>query len=266
MKRVAIAGAAGKMGLALLRALPGAAQPSKLALTVALVEEGCPSLGKDSGLLAGMGANEVRCVSTMEGLACDVLIDFSVADAVPAHAQYCVEQGCAMVVGVTGLREEEKQALTSASRSIPVLYAANMSVGVSVLMALVEQATRALPGSDVEIVEAHHRHKKDSPSGTALSLGEIVARARGVALTKSAVYDRHGRKTARSRQDIGFASLRGGDNVGEHTVLFMDDGERIEITHRASDRHIFARGALQAASWIIDQKAGLYGMRDLLKV
>lgn len=261
MTRVAIAGAAGRMGLALIRALT---QQSELQLTAALVADQCHSLGKDSGTLAGVAANNVECVTALDAATFDVLIDFSEVQAVPAHVRYCVEHARAMVVGVTGLESREEDALTVAGKTIPLVYAANMSIGVHTTMALVEHATRALPDSDIEIVETHHRDKKDAPSGTALRLGELAARVRKLSLDDCAVHDRTVRNLPRSSKDIGFASVRGGTSAGEHTVLFMMDGESLEISHRALDRSIFARGALRAATWVCSQKPGIYGMREVL--
>jgi 4-hydroxy-tetrahydrodipicolinate reductase len=194
-----------------------------------------------------------------------VAIDFSLPQAVAANAQACVRARVPLLVGTTGLDAAARAALAAAAGTIPVLIAPNTSVGVNVAAQLVNLATRALgPGYDVEILEAHHRMKRDAPSGTALLLGEVVAAARGRALADVAVFERHGADRAREPGSIGFAVLRAGDIVGEHTVIFAVAGERVEITHRATDRITFARGALRAAGWLVGRPAGLYSMNDVL--
>jgi 4-hydroxy-tetrahydrodipicolinate reductase len=194
-----------------------------------------------------------------------VAIDFTAPVVTERHAQACAAGGHALVVGTTGLGAAQLEALQVAARRIPVLYARNMSLGVTVLTELVRQAVTLLgPGFDVEITEAHHRQKKDSPSGTALQLGEAAAAARGRKLTEVAVYTRSGLADARAEGAIGFASVRGGAIVGDHTVLLAGAEELLELTHRATDRALFARGALRAASWLMGRPAGLYSLRDVL--
>jgi len=194
-----------------------------------------------------------------------VLIDFTSPAATLAHAAACAASGRALVVGTTGLTAAQKAELAGAAARTPVLFAANMSVGVTLCLALLRQAAQVLGDDfDVEIIEAHHRHKVDAPSGTALRMGEVVAEALGRNLADCAVYGREGQTGARDRRTIGFATVRGGDIVGDHTVLFAGEGERIEITHKASSRLTFARGALRAAAWLAGQPAGLYDMQDVL--
>ncbi len=195
-----------------------------------------------------------------------VALDFSVAGAVAGHAEACVAAGVALLVGATGLDPKTLGVLRHAAQTIPVLLAPNTSVGVGVLAELVRGAAAALGGDfDVEIHEAHHRMKRDAPSGTALRLGEVIAAARGQTLDQAAVYDRHGADAPRAAGSIGFSVLRGGDIVGEHSVVFAGAGERLELTHRATDRDVFARGALRAADWLAARAPGTYGMQDVLK-
>jgi len=205
------------------------------------------------------------CTAALKGSV--VAVDFSVGSAVAAHARACSEAGVPLLIGATAFDAAATAELTRTARSIPVLIAPNTSVGVATLSQLVAQAARALGATyDVEISEAHHRDKRDAPSGTALSLGEIVAKSRGRTLNDIAVFDRHGADVARGPDSIGFSVIRAGDIVGEHTVTFAAAGERLELTHRTTDRMIFARGALRAAAWLIGRPAGLYGMKDVLEV
>lgn len=263
MTRVAIAGAAGRMGQALIKVL---AKQSQLQLTLALVEQGCASSGQDSGVLAGAQTNGVQCTSVIDATDFEILIDFSEPSALCEHLNYCVKRSIPMVTGVTGLDEREKEILHTGAKHIALVYEANMSIGANVAMALVSQASKVLADSEVEIMEMHHRYKKDAPSGTALSLGDTVARARGDNTRDSFVFARASNHASRAKKEIGFSSMRGGDNIGEHTVMFISSGERLEISHRALDRAIFAHGALRAATWVVKQKAGLYNMRQVLGI
>ena len=205
------------------------------------------------------------CTAALRGSV--VAVDFSVGSAVAAHARACSAAGVPLLVGATAFDAAATAEVDRAARSIPVLIAPNTSVGVATLSQLVAQAARALGATyDVEISEAHHRDKRDAPSGTALSLGEIVANSRGHTLNDVAAFDRHGADVARGPGSIGFSVIRAGDIVGEHTVTFAAAGERLELTHRTTDRMIFARGALRAAAWLIGRPAGLYGMKDVLEV
>ena len=281
MPGVAVFGITGRMGRSLLRSLQqGDAEAAGLALSGALAGRGNEALGRDAGgglTAAGDGATGVRVTGdaddALRGAA--VAVDFSRADGVAAHAAACVRAGVPLVVGTTGLDAETLAALTAAAASIAVLIAPNTSVGVGVMTQLVRQAALSLgAGFDVEIAEAHHRMKRDAPSGTALALGRAVAAARGEAFDAVAVFDRHGvavpgspapgGEAPRGTGSIGFSVVRGGDIVGEHMVVFAGAGERVEITHRATDRAIFARGALRAAAWLVGRPAGLYGMENVL--
>jgi 4-hydroxy-tetrahydrodipicolinate reductase len=244
-------------------AAPGAVQ--RLSLQGALASPQSPRLGQDAaaeGVPTGVTVS-ADPAAALTGAA--VAIDFSLPQCVAANARACALARVPLLLGTTGFDAAARAALGTAAKSIPVLIAPNTSVGVNVLRRLVTLATEALgPGYDVEISEAHHRMKRDAPSGTALALGEAVARARRVALDDVAVFDRHGADEPRRDGEIGFSVVRAGDIVGEHTVTFAVAGERVEITHRASDRMTFARGALRAAEWLIGRPPGLYSMNDVL--
>ena len=262
--RIAIAGAAGRMGRTLIATC---AERPGLALAAAFEHAGSSALGLDAGVLAGLPANGIAVTAddALAATAFDVLIDFTSPAATLAHAAACAASGRALVVGTTGLTAAQKAELAAAATRTPVMFAANMSVGVTLCLALLRQAAQVLGDDfDVEIIEAHHRHKVDAPSGTALRMGEVVADALGRDLADCAVYGREGQTGARDRRTIGFATVRGGDIVGDHTVLFAGEGERIEITHKASSRLTFARGALRAAAWLAGRPAGLYDMQDVL--
>lgn len=260
---IAVIGAGGRMGCAIVRVL---AQTPGGVLTAAIEHAGSPRLNQDAGLLAGIDARNVRITPTLpDASTAAVWIDFSSPASTAATAAAAAERGVALMVGTTGVGADGKQALAEAARRIPVVFAPNTSVGITVLLQLVADATRLLgPDYDLEIVETHHRMKRDSPSGTALRLAEAVAEAAGRDLARDARYERHGDIGPRTKSEIGIQTLRGGDVVGDHTVFFLGDGERIEITHRASTRDTFARGAVRAALWLRDRGPGLYDMRDVL--
>jgi 4-hydroxy-tetrahydrodipicolinate reductase len=261
--RIAIAGAAGRMGRTLVGLLP---QHGELKLAAALEHPQSPHVGSDAGLLAGVVA--AGCAITSDLASClpdfDVLVDFTLPESTLAHVELCRRAGKRMVIGTTGLGADTAR-LAAAGSDIALVFAPNMSVGVNLCFGLIELAARTLGDDfDVEIIEAHHRHKIDAPSGTAVRMGELVAAALGRDLAQCAVYGRQGRTGARARATIGFETIRGGDIVGDHTVLFAGTGERIEITHRASDRATFASGALRAARWVMGRERGLFDMQDVL--
>jgi len=265
--RVAVAGAGGKMGQALIEAVLA---DREAALAAALDVAGSAAAGRDAGERFGRptGVN-VGIDIDAAVRAADVLIDFTRPEGTLAHLAACARHGTAAVVGTTGLSDEQKAALAGHARQIPIVFAPNMSVGVTVLLALVEAAARQLgPAYDIEIVEMHHRHKIDAPSGTALGLGEAAARGAGRVLADCAVLAREGVTGARKEGAIGFAALRGGDVVGEHTVIFAGAGERVELAHKATSRQNFAAGALRAAHYVAARRAarqpGLADMRDVL--
>jgi len=264
--RVAVAGAGGRMGRALVDAV--VAHPG-LALTAALDVPGSPALGHDAGEGCGRATGVVVAADVDAAVArADVLIDFTRPEGTLAHLAACARHRVAAVVGTTGLDAAQKAALAGFGREIPIVFAANMSVGVNVLLSLVESAARALgPAFDIEIVELHHRHKIDAPSGTALRLGEAAAAGAGVRLGDHAVYARHGVTGERKPGTIGFATLRGGDVVGEHVVVFAGTGERVELAHRATSRQLFAGGALRAALFVAGKRArGEHGVFDMPEV
>lgn len=262
--KIAVAGANGRMGRVLVDA---ALQNPQAELGAALVRSGSPLVGQDAGQLAGTGSANCAIYDDVH-LASphfDVLIDFTSIEATLANLAVCRAAGRAMVIGTTGFSAEQKAVLAEAGQDIPVVFAPNMSIGVNVLLSVVAQTARLLgEGYDVEIIEAHHRHKVDAPSGTALRLGEAVAEAYDRNLADVAVYGREGHTGARDPKTIGFATVRGGDVVGDHTVLFAGIGERIELTHKASSRMTFAQGAVRAAIWLQHQPPGLYDMQDVL--
>ncbi len=264
MTRIAIAGAAGRMGKTLTEAV--LRSDAGLRVTVGTVLPDDPALGVDLGLLAGVQHLGVPAVASLQGAveAFDVLIDFTARASTLEHLQFCVRHGKAIVIGTTGFTAEEKQVIAEAARQIPVVFAPNMSVGVNVCLKLLKMAAEVLQDVDIEIVEAHHRYKKDAPSGTALRMGEVIAEALGRNLQEVAVYGREGMSDERDRNTIGFATVRGGDIVGDHTVIFAGLGERIEITHKASSRMTFASGAVRAAAWLAGRKPGLYSIDDVL--
>jgi 4-hydroxy-tetrahydrodipicolinate reductase len=280
MTRVAIIGAAGRMGRALLRAAP---EFPDLTIAAAVASPTSSALSQDAGELAGVGASGVKITSDLKAALAqsDVAIDFSNAQATRANLTACRNAGKALLIGTTGFSADLTDEFDAASKDIPLLVAPNTSVGVTLLIELVREAARALPaaGFDIEIIEAHHRMKRDAPSGTALALGRAAAEGRGNATPKGPKTDGatpDGPKSdapgsdgprpqgPRSDGQIGFAVVRGGDIVGEHTVLFAGTGERLALSHQATDRAIFARGALQAAAWLASRPAGRYFMRDLV--
>jgi 4-hydroxy-tetrahydrodipicolinate reductase len=264
MTRIAVNGAAGRMGRTLIEAI--AANPDT-ELAAAIERPDSTLLGADAGELAGMGRNGVHIVGSLAEVidAFDVLIDFSSPAASADNARRCAAAGRAMVVGTTGFDAAQLEQVHAATRAVPLCMSSNFSTGVNVCLRLLDIAARVLGDTvDIEISEAHHRHKVDAPSGTALSMGQVVADALGRDLKKVAVYGREGQTGARARDTIGFATVRAGDIVGDHTVLFAADGERIEITHKASSRMAFARGAVRAAAWLPGRAPGLYSMQDVL--
>lgn len=261
--RIAITGASGRMGRMLVEAVLAA---DDLELAAALDRDGSAALGQDAGAFLGQTTGVAITSDVRAGLSrSDVLIDFTRPEGTLRHAAECARRGVALVVGTTGFTEAQKAEIRAASARTPVFLAPNMSIGVNLLMRLIEQAARSLPeGYDIEIIEAHHRNKVDAPSGTALQMGEVVARALGRSLADCAVYGREGVTGARDPSTIGFATVRGGDIIGDHTVLFAGPGERIEITHKSSSRATYAQGSLRAARFLAAQAPGLYDMNDVL--
>ena len=264
MTTVGVTGAAGRMGKTLIEA---AYLNDELTLGAATEHPESSLLGSDAGELAGVGRLEVAVSPSVESVIDDfqVLIDFTRPEVTLENLELCKAHGKGIVIGTTGFSTEQRQQIVEAAQTIPVVFAPNMSVGVNLCLNLLDVAARALgDGYDVEVVEAHHRHKVDAPSGTALRMGEVVADALGRNLEECAVYGREGHTGERSPQEIGFETIRAGDIVGDHTVMFAGIGERIEITHKASSRMTFASGAMRAALWLSSHDKGLFDMQDVL--
>ena len=263
MLNVAIAGSSGRMGRMLLEAVQADPQAR---LSGALDIPGSPALGQDATAALGRTSGVLVTSDLRQGLqGADVLIDFTRPEGTLAHLAVCRDLGVRAVIGTTGFSPEQKAALAAHGQHIGIVWAPNMSVGVNVMLRLLDLATRSLgEGYDVEVIESHHKHKIDAPSGTALALGEAVAHARGVDLNAHGVFARHGQTGERPAGAIGFATVRGGDIVGEHTVMFAGAGERIEISHKSSSRANYAEGSLRAAHFVARRGPGLYGMADVL--
>jgi len=264
MTRIAVTGVAGRMGKALVEAVMLA---DGAELTAAIVRPDSSLVGVDVGELAGIGGIGVEVVGDLSAVVddFDVLIDFTSPAAALTNAAICAQAGKQLVVGTTGFAEQEKAQMLAAAGQTASCVASNFSTGVNLCFKLLDIAARVLGDEvDIEVYEAHHRHKVDAPSGTALSMGEVVANALDRDLSKCAVYGREGQTGARDRETIGFATVRAGDIVGDHTVIFAADGERVEITHKATSRMSFARGAVRAAQWLSEKPAGLFDMQDVL--
>ena len=264
MTNIAVTGAGGRMGKALIEACELADDAT---LVAAIERNGSSLVGADAGELAGVGKKGVIIVDNVEAVTdkFDVLIDFTTPESTMNNLAICREANRRLVIGTTGLNENQKQEISAASNDISIVFAPNMSVGVNLCLKLLDLAARVMNDDiDIEIIEAHHRHKVDAPSGTALAMGEVVAKALNRDLKDVAVYGREGHTGERNRNTIGFETIRAGDIVGEHTVMFAGIGERVEITHKASSRMTFAKGAVRAAKWLMTNKKGLFDMQDVL--
>jgi 4-hydroxy-tetrahydrodipicolinate reductase len=262
MTNIAIAGVAGRMGRTLVEAC---LQAPGVRLTAATERPDASVIGTDAGELAGVGTLGVSVTPTLEATDFDVLVDFTRPQATLAILEFCAGARRRMVIGTTGIDADGRRRIVEAGERTAVVFAPNMSVGVNLCLKLLDTAARIMGDDvDIEIIEAHHRHKVDAPSGTALRMGEVVAGALGRRLEDCAVYGRQGDTGERDRRTIGFETIRAGDIVGEHTVMFAGLGERVEITHRASSRMTFASGALRAAVWLADRDSGVYDMQDVL--
>jgi 4-hydroxy-tetrahydrodipicolinate reductase len=261
--KIAVAGASGRMGRMLVEAIQ---QADDLVLGGALDRAGSADIGADAAAFLGRPSGVAIASEFSAGLAgVDLLIDFTRPEATLAHLAYCAEHGVKMVIGTTGFDQAGKDAIAAAAHKTAIVFAPNMSVGVNVTMKLLELAAKSFShGYDIEIIEAHHRHKVDAPSGTALKMGEVIAGALGRKLDDVAVFAREGVTGARDPSSIGFSAIRGGDIVGDHTVLFAGIGERIEITHKSSSRAPYAHGSLHAARFLRDKPTGLFTMQDVL--
>ena len=264
MTKIAVTGAAGRMGKALIEACELADEAN---LVAAIERAGSRVIGVDAGDLAGIGSKNVSIVDDVSSVVTDldVLIDFTTPESTMSNLAACRAANKRLVIGTTGLSDENKDAIADAAKDIAIVFAPNMSVGVNLCLKLLDIAARVMNEDiDIEIIEAHHRHKVDAPSGTALAMGEVVANALGRDLKDCAVYGREGHTGERDRNTIGFETIRAGDVVGEHTVMFAGIGERVEITHKASSRMTFAKGAVRAAKWLMAQEKGLFDMQDVL--
>lgn len=264
MTKIAITGAGGRMGRVLIEATT---DNSATTVSAAIERAGSSLVGADAGELAGIDKLGVATVDDLASVAAqfDVLIDFTRPEVSLANLEICRKAGKKIVIGTTGFSDEQKQQISDAAKEIAVVFAPNMSVGVNLCLKLLDMAARVMGDyTDIEVIEAHHRHKVDAPSGTALRMGEVVADALGRDLKDCAVYGREGNTGERDRNTIGFETIRAGDIVGEHTVMFADIGERVEITHKASSRMTFAKGAVRAADWLMQHQSGLYDMQDVL--
>lgn len=264
MTRIAITGAAGRMGRNLIQACH---ETDGVELAAALEHPEHPLQGSDAGELAGIGKNGVTLGADLAAVtgSFDVLIDFTRPGPTLANLALCRKAGHRMVIGTTGFSDAEKALIADAARDIAVVFAPNMSAGVNLCLKLLDLAARVLGETvDIEVIEAHHRHKVDAPSGTALRMGEVVAEALGRDLKTCAVYGREGHTGERARGTIGFETIRAGDIVGDHTVMFAGSGEIVEITHRATSRMTFANGAVRAAAWLAGRPSGLFDMQDVL--
>ena len=261
---VGVIGAGGRMGRMLIEAVQNNPQTT---LKAAIERQGSSLVGADAGEVAAIGHLNVQIVDDLAAVIndIDVLIDFSLPDATEKNMQVCAEHNVAMVIGTTGFSEQQEQVLAKASEKITIVYAGNYSTGVNLSLKLLGMAAKAFGNdADVEIIEAHHKHKIDAPSGTAYMMAEAVAEARGQNLKDVAIYGREGQTGERESGPIGIHAVRGGEIVGDHTVMFIADGEVVEITHRARARMTFAAGAVRAATWVVEQEVGQYNMQDVL--
>ena len=264
MMRIALVGVSGRMGLSLIKA---AALAEHAELTVAVSRPESLAIGKDAGEMAGISTIGLPVGTDLMAVIdqFDVLIDFTRPDASMAYIEICRQAGKKVVIGTTGYSEAQKADIAEAAKDIALVIAPNFSVGVNLSLKLLEMTAKVMGDyTDIEVIEAHHRHKVDAPSGTALRMGEVVAAALGRDLKDCAIYGREGDTGARDPKTIGFSIIRAGDIVGEHTVMFADEGERVEITHKATSRMTFANGAVRAAIWLEGKSEGLYDMQDVL--
>ena len=264
MLRIALVGVTGRMGQSLIKAV---ALSQQVELTVGIARADSLAIGKDAGELAGIATLGVQITDDLTQVLdrFDLLIDFTRPEPSMEYLAICRQASKKIVIGTTGYNEQQKAEIAASAENIAIVLAPNMSVGVNLSLKLLEMAAKVMGDyTDIEIIEAHHRHKVDAPSGTALRMGEVIAKTLGRTLAEDAIYGREGITGERERKTIGFSTIRAGDIVGEHTVLFADEGERLEITHKASSRMTFANGAVRAAIWLADKPSGLFDMQDVL--
>ncbi|MEN9897941.1 MAG: hypothetical protein RLZZ66_1590 [Pseudomonadota bacterium] len=266
MTRIAVVGVTGRMGLSLIKAVT---LNKDTQLTAAIAREGNESIGKDAGELAGCGKLNVPVSENLESMLneFDILIDFTRPDISMAYIELCRKANKKVIIGTTGYSEQQKAKIADIAKEIAIVLAPNMSVGVNLSLKLLEITANVMgEHTDIEIIESHHRHKVDAPSGTALQMGEVIAKTLGRDLESCAIYGREGITGERNPKTIGFSTIRAGDIVGEHTVMFADEGERLEITHKATSRMTFANGAIRAALWLKSKNSGLFDMQDVLNL
>lgn len=264
--RVGVCGAAGRMGKTIIEVCR---DTDGVELAAAIEHSESPMLGMDAGEVAGIGKTGILITDDISDVTdqIDVVIDFTFAASVTANIKKCVAANIKMVIGTTGLTTEDYEQIEFAAKKVAIVYAPNMSIGVNLCLKLLEMAASVIgDDSDIEVIEAHHRHKKDAPSGTAIRMGEVVAHTLGRNLKNCAVYGREGITGERDKKTIGFETIRAGDIVGDHTVMFATEGERVEITHKASSRKTFANGAVRAAEWLANKDKGLFDMQDVLNL
>ena len=264
--RVGVCGAAGRMGKTVLEVCN---ETDNVEIAAAIEYKGSSMIGLDAGEQAGIGKIDVEITDDIAKISdqIDVLIDFTIASSLTENLEKCHAAGKCMVIGTTGLDDEQKELINKMAKDIAIVFAPNMSIGVNLCLKLLEMAAQVIgEASDIEIIEAHHRHKKDAPSGTALRMGEVIADTLGRNLKECAVYGREGVTGERDKNTIVFATIRAGDIVGEHTVMFASAGERVEITHKATSRKTFASGAVRAAQWLAEKDKGLFDMQDVLGI
>jgi len=264
--RIGVTGASGRMGKEIIQALVERNQEKNdVILSAAIAHSASSSVGKDATAVAGLAESSIRIMAELADTDFDVLIDFSLIESTLANIEYCVAKNKAIVIGTTGFDATQKQIIADAAKHIPIVFAPNMSIAVNLSFHLIETAARVIgEESDIEIIEAHHKHKVDAPSGTALKMGEIIADTLGRNLEECAIYGREGFTGPRDSKTIGFSTIRAGSIIGDHTVMFSDDSERLEITHKSQSRSTYAVGSLRAARWLSQQKVGLYDMQDVL--
>ena len=266
MLRIGVTGASGRMGKEIIQALAERNNDKgDVVLSAAISHPASSSVGKDACVASGLDKSSVLIEAELSATAFDVLIDFSLIDSTLANIEYCVANNKAIVIGTTGFDAAQKQIIADAAKHIPIVFAPNMSVAVNLSFHLIETAARVIgEESDIEIIEAHHKHKVDAPSGTALRMGEIIADTLGRNLEDCAIYGREGHTGERDPKTIGFSTIRAGSIIGDHTVMFADDSERLEITHKSQSRSTYAVGSIRAARWLSNQEVGLYDMQDVL--
>lgn len=265
MINIAVTGASGRMGRTIIKALAG--HGDGLSLSAAIHKKGSESIGLDAGVLAGVGCLDVFVTDQLGEQNFDMLIDFSTITATLENLNYCCLHNKPIIIGTTGFNQQQTSLIEQASKVVPIVFAPNMSIGVNLCFHLLHQAASVMgEHADIEILETHHRHKIDAPSGTALHMGRVIADALSWDFDKAAVLSRQGSDCAREEKSIGFASVRAGDVVGDHTALFAVDGERVEITHKSSSRQTYAQGALRAAKWLHGRSNGLFDMQDVLNL